>query len=125
VATQIIQINREPVLTLWAKVVSERLAYKTDEALSLAKAVTGLNAQSKGRRLGIYEVAREAGKAPLRAPRSGTQAIVTVLGRPVPIVQTKQGLRASIQGEDIEPESVGGYLEKKFGEALSEVESAM
>jgi hypothetical protein len=50
-----IKINRAPVLTLWAAVVAERLGYDEETALTLGKAVAGLNAQSKGRRLGIYE----------------------------------------------------------------------
>jgi hypothetical protein len=49
-----ISINRAPVLTLWAAVVAERLGFKKDEALSLGKALAGLNAQTKGRRLGIF-----------------------------------------------------------------------
>jgi hypothetical protein len=47
-----ISINRAPVLTLWAAVVAERLGYSEEEALSLGKALTGLTAQSKGRRHG-------------------------------------------------------------------------
>ena len=50
-----ILINRAPVLTLWAAVVAERLGFKHDEALSLGTALAGLNAQSKGRRLGIFK----------------------------------------------------------------------
>ena len=50
-----ILINRAPVLTLWAAVVAERLGFKPDEALSLGKALAGLNAQSKGRRLGVFK----------------------------------------------------------------------
>ncbi len=50
-----IQINRAPVLTLWVAVVAERLGFNDDEALSLGKALAGLNAQSKGRRLGIFK----------------------------------------------------------------------
>jgi hypothetical protein len=50
-----ILINRAPVLTLWAAVVAERLGFKPDEALSLGRALAGLNAQSKGRRLGIFK----------------------------------------------------------------------
>ena len=53
--TTTVQINRAPVLTLWATVVAERLGYSRDEALTLGKAVAGLNAQSKGRRLGIFK----------------------------------------------------------------------
>ena len=49
-----ILINRAPVLTLWAAVVAERLGFDRKEAFSLGKAVAGLTAQSKGRRLGIF-----------------------------------------------------------------------
>jgi hypothetical protein len=52
---QTISINRAPVLTRWAIVVAQRLGFDEDEALTLGKAVAGLNAQSKGRRLGIFK----------------------------------------------------------------------
>ena len=45
-----VEINRAPVLCLWAFVVARRLGYKKDEALTLAKGVTGLTAKSKGQR---------------------------------------------------------------------------
>jgi hypothetical protein len=122
---RIIKINRAPVMTLWAKVVSEQLGYKRDEALSLAKAVAGLNAQSKGRRLGIYGEQSEKEKARPKAPEAGEQAVVTVLGRPVPVTRTKAGIRATINGEEIDPASVQRYLEKKFGPSLPEVESEL
>ncbi len=51
-----ILINRAPVLTLWAITVAGRLGFDRDEALSLGKAVAGLTAQSKGRRLGVYKL---------------------------------------------------------------------
>ena len=54
---KIVQINRAPVLTLWAAVVAEALGFAPDEALTLGKAVAGLNAQAKGRRLGILQAA--------------------------------------------------------------------
>jgi len=43
-----VMINRAPVLTLWAAVVAEILAFEHDEALTLGRAVAGLNAYSKG-----------------------------------------------------------------------------
>jgi hypothetical protein len=52
---KMISINRTPDLTLWAAVVAERLGFDEDEALTLAKALAGLNAQAKGRRLGIFK----------------------------------------------------------------------
>ena len=58
-----ISINRAPVLTLWAAVVAERLGFHREEALTLGKALAGLNAQSKGRRLGIFKPHEEKHKA--------------------------------------------------------------
>ena len=57
-----ISINRAPVLTLWAAVVAQRLGFDEDEALTLSKAVAGLNAQAKGRRLGIFKPHEEEAK---------------------------------------------------------------
>ena len=68
-----IKINRAPVLTLWATIVAERLGYKKDEALTFGKAVAGLNAQSKGKRLGIYEEKTEEESAARRQPRCGVR----------------------------------------------------
>ena len=50
-----IEINRAPVLTLWAAVVAERLGFDWEEALTLGRAVAGLNAYSKGKALGLFE----------------------------------------------------------------------
>ena len=47
-----IKINRAPVLTLWAAVVAERLGYERETALTLGKAVAGLNAAGEGRAAG-------------------------------------------------------------------------
>jgi hypothetical protein len=55
--------NRAPVLTLWATVVAERLGFDRDEALSLGKALAGPNAQTNGRRLGIFQPAEEKSAA--------------------------------------------------------------
>lgn len=56
-----VKINRAPVMTLWAAVVAERLGFDWKEAITLDRGVAGLNAQSKGRRLGIFEPAEEKG----------------------------------------------------------------
>ena len=44
-ANKKVKINRAPVLTLWATVVAERLGYDEETALTLGKAVAGLNAR--------------------------------------------------------------------------------
>lgn len=61
-ASKTISINRAPVLTLWAAVVAQRLGFNEAEALTLGRAVAGLNAQSKGRRLGLFNPAEEKPK---------------------------------------------------------------
>lgn len=117
-------INRAPVLTLWAAVVAERLGFNHDEALSLGKALAGLNAQSKGRRLGIFKpTPRELKKA--REGKRGEEFWVDLLGRGLPAVNTDQGLRAVVKSEPIEPEGVERYLEAKFGDALPRLRKAM
>lgn len=120
-----IKINRAPVLTLWAAIVAERMGYKKDEALTFGKAVAGLNAQSKGKRLGIYEEKTEDEKKDKKKEKAVKTEFVEVLGRGVPAIKTKQGLRASIKGEEIEPESVERYLKGKFGDDLDDARTAM
>jgi hypothetical protein len=122
-----VKINRAPVLTLWATVVAERQGYNRDAALTLGKGVAGLNAQSKGRKLGIFEESKEDKKEE-REPKkrtAGEKYSVTVLGRPVPVVETDEGVRATIKGEAIKPDSVQRYLENKFGDKLADVQDAM
>lgn len=121
-----IKINRAPVLTLWAAVVAERLGYNKNEALTLGKAVAGLNAQSKGRRLGIYEEKTEEEKEQEKKKEKPVKLeFIEILGRGVPALKTPQGLRAAIKGEEIDPQSVEKYLRQKFGEELDEARAAM
>ena len=125
-ANKKIKINRAPVLTLWATIVAERMGYKKDEALTFGKAVAGLNAQSKGRKLGIYEEKTEDDKKEEKKKEKPVKTeFIEILGRGVPAVKTKQGLRAAIKGEEIDPEDVERYLRGKFGDDLDEARSAM
>jgi hypothetical protein len=120
-----ILINRASVLiTLWAATVAERLGFDQDEALSLGKAVTGLNAQSKGQRLGIYKPASEEVKK-ARARERGEQFSIEICGRSVPAVKTTDGVRAVAKNKPIEAESVERYLERKFGESLGTARAAI
>ena len=125
-ATKKIKINRAPVLTLWAAVVAERLGYDEKTALTLGKAVAGLNAQSKGRKLGIYEEkTEEEKKEEKKKEKPAKVEFIEVLGREVPAVKTPRGLRAAINGEAIHAGGVESYLEKKFGEELEDTRAAM
>src|SRR5262249_34910733 len=97
---EVVKINRAPVLTLWAALVAEKLGHSHETALTLGKAVAGMNAQSKGRRLGIYPEPDEEERKKRRARAPATH--VELLGRRVPIVRTPRGPRAAKDGK---PES--------------------
>ncbi len=121
-----IKINRAPVLTLWATIVAERLGYDEQTALTLGKAVAGLNAQSKGRRLGIYEEKTEEEKKEERRKEKPVELdFIELLGRGIPVAKTPLGLRAAIKGEQIDPGGVEKYLKQKFGDNLDEARAAM
>jgi len=120
--TKKIKINRAPVMTLWAAVVAERLGHDHDTALTLGKAVAGLNAQSKGRRLGIFEENPEKKKKKSKKAEPKQQVPVMLLGRAVPTVRTKDGLRALTKDESLTPQSVQRYLDLKFRDDLSDVQ---
>lgn len=123
-AAKKILINRAPVLTLWAAIVAERLGFNREEALSLGKALAGLNAHSKGLRLGVFKpTPKELTR--LRRHESTEQFRVELLGRALPAVVTNHGVRALAKTNPIEPESVQSYLESKFGDALTEAQKAM
>jgi signal transduction histidine kinase len=89
-------VNRAPVLTLWARLVAERLGHPRATALTLGKAVAGLNAQSKGRRLGINEEpAKQAAKGKPSASSGGPEASIALLGREEP-VDIRRGLTETL-----------------------------
>lgn len=116
-------INRAPVLTLWASVVAVRQGHDEESALTLGQALAALNAQSKGRRLGIYEAGDT--QAEEKTKKIAGHAAVRLLGRDIPVVKASGGIRAAPGGEAIKPEAVTSYLEKKFGEHLEAAKAAM
>jgi hypothetical protein len=121
---QTISINRAPVLTLWASVVAERLGFNENEALSLGRALAGLNAQAKGRRLGIFRPHEEKPHK-AREKEHGEEFWIELCGRPIPARNTEDGIRAVQDTQVIEPDGVQRYLEGKFGDNLSQVRTAM
>jgi hypothetical protein len=119
-----VSINRAPVLTLWAAVVAQRLGFDDDEALTLGRAVAGLHAQAKGRRLGIFKPHEEKAKK-VREKERGERFRIEVCGRAVPATNTEDGIRAVRGRKPIDPDSVRRYLGNKFGDDLKAVRSAM
>lgn len=122
----VVLVNRAPVLTLWGGVVAERLGFDRDEALTLGRAIAGLNAQSKGRSLGIFKPGEKgAARKKRRTTKEGEALRIELLRRAVPAVRTREGVRAVAKDRPIDPASVERYLESKFGDALARVRRAM
>lgn len=123
-----LRINRAPVLTLWAAVVAERLGSPWETALTCGKAVAGMTAHAKGVRLGIYAPSEERPHEAAPPPPPGATGKVRalpLLGRQVPVVPTKDGLRAISKGEIAKPASVARYVTTRFGDQLDPVLAAM
>jgi hypothetical protein len=122
---KLVTVNRAPVLTLWGAVVAERLGFDRDAALSLGKCLAGLNAQAKGRSLGIFGPPKAVeSSVPKKAPL-GEEFWVEVCGRPLPAKKTADGIRAVVGSEPIDPAGVQKYLQQKLGEDLPAVRDAM
>lgn len=122
---QAVEINRAPVLTLWAAVVANRLGFTWDESLTLGRAVAGLNAYSKGKSLGLYKPRPKETRERRRKMSRGERISVDLLNRAVPCVQTDDGVRALSKDKPIDPDSVTRYLEGKFEDALGDAKTAM
>jgi hypothetical protein len=120
-----VTVNRAPVLTLWAAVVAGRLGFDRDEALTMGRVVAGLNAYTKGRSLGIFKPVPEEVQREGRRLAPGAVMHLALLHRAVPLVRTRDGLRALAKGKPVSPDSVQRYLERRFGDALGAVEDAM
>jgi hypothetical protein len=120
-----VMVNWAPVLTLWAAVVAEVLGFEHDEALTLGRAVAGLNAFSKGVSLGFFQPTPREVKEQRRKMRKDETVTVDLLHQAVPAKHTDEGLRALSGVSLIDPESLRKYLEGKFGDALEDVSNAM
>jgi hypothetical protein len=121
-----VMMNRAPVLTLWAAVVAQRMGFDWEAALSLGKGLAGLNAQSKGRMLGIFGLPKspERGKPPSKMGL-GEEFWIKLCGRGIPAKLTEEGVRAVVRDKPIAADNVRKYLESKFGDALKPVTAAM
>ena len=121
-----ILINRAPVLTLWVAVVAEALGYERYTAFTLGKGLAGLNAQSKGRFLGIYG-RRESpeGEPSPKKTGLGEEFWIEICERSIPVKNTEDGVRAVIKDEPIDPCSVEKYLRSKFGKHYETVRMVM
>jgi hypothetical protein len=116
-----IEINRAPVLTLWIAVVAERMGHTWGTALTIGKVFAGLNAQAKGRLIGIYPEP----SGPSRKRGLGEGYWVHIGDRGIPMQNLPDGPRAVVKDKPTDPKSVETYLAKAFGESLPAARGAM
>ena len=121
-----LEINRAPVLTLWAVVVAERLGHPADTALTLGRAVAGSAARVKARNIGREERKADRDADTTRLRPDHVTAPAFLLGKAIRLLPTTDGeLRAADGEQPADPVSVQRYLAKAFGEHLDAVRQAM
>ncbi|KAK9847254.1 hypothetical protein WJX84_000566 [Apatococcus fuscideae] len=121
-----VQVNRAPVITLWAAVVAQRQGHSRDAALTFGKYISGMLAQSKGRSIGIYEddskPEEEKSEAKRKEEEAGVQR-VDVFGMSVKAVKVGEELRAAeSNNKPSSPKATEGYLQRAFGDRYKDVE---
>ena len=122
-----IQVNRAPVLALWATVVAEALGHPSDTALTLGKCVTGSSARIKAKSIGLLDEAMEASErlAQAEALKPAVE-VVMLLGREIPVLLTPDGThRANEKGKPMAAQGARSYIARAFGDRLNEVRDEM
>ncbi len=119
----VIQVNRAPVLTLWAAIVAERLGHDADAAITLGRAVAGSSARIKARAIGLEEKREDSGVGDAAKP--APRQTVHLLGRDLPVAERNGSPYALDHGKPAAPRPAHAYVEKAFGEHLPAVRKAM
>ncbi|KAG5342547.1 hypothetical protein C0989_000675 [Termitomyces sp. Mn162] len=134
------EVNRAPIMTLWAMTVAERLGFRREEALSIASVYTEMNAMTKGVSLGIYQNRKEQGR---EAVKGGSQSYIEFMGRRMwvsvsrysqhtshqstrPLYRTQmQQWRALSDGAPVEPSSAFSYVSRAFRQTTPYITGAL
>eukprot|EP00249_Psilotum_nudum_P003581 c17039_g1_i1 orf=104-820(-) len=120
-----VMVNRAPVLTLWVATVAQREGYTFEEGVSFGRAIAGMLAHAKGRKLGLYEE-RDHEKRK-RKRKTGEVERFEVFGMTIAGSATPEGARLAHhhKGQPISPSSVEAYLHKAFASNYQSVKDAM
>jgi hypothetical protein len=105
--------------------VANHLGYDWDTSLTIGKVFAGLNAQAKGRMIGIFSSPNASGDGRPKKYGLGEGFWIRIGGRGIPMKSVEEGARAVVKDKPIDPKSVQTYLEKAFGDALGSVREAM
>ena len=108
-----IKVNRAPVLTMWVAAVAERQGFTFDEAVTFGKAISGLFAHSKGKKIGVIEDTPKDPEAEADKKKAKMEKF-EVFGNSVYGKTTEKGRFALESGKAIAPNSVKAYLHRAF-----------
>lgn len=132
--SDVVVVNRAPVLTLWGAIVSHREGQcreppvTWEEALTYGKAVANLCARTKGTKLGLMEANRNNQSEPyqqsLKKHKSNFGA-VKVFGTSLEVSTVNGRLYGVEDGHPVSPSRVLSYLENSFGANLPRVKQAL
>jgi hypothetical protein len=122
---RLIEINQEPVLTLWAAIVAERLGFDREEALTIGQAVAGSTAHGQSANPGLYQPTPSDLGVQRKRLAIGDELRIEFLQRAVSVSRTRRGLRALDTNNPIDPASVEHHLASEFGSSLGAAREAM
>lgn len=118
-----IKVNRAPVLTMWVAAVAERQGFTFDEAVTFGKAISGLFAHSKGKRIGVIDEAPKDAEAETDKKKAKMEKF-DVFGNSIYGKTTDKGRFALESGKAIAPNTVKAYLHRAFKDDYDRVREA-
>jgi hypothetical protein len=98
---------------MWVAAVAERQGFTFDEAVTFGKAISGLFAQSKGKKIGVIEDTPKDPEAESDKKKAKKEKF-DVFGNSVYGKTTEKGRFALESGKAIAPNSVKAYLHRAF-----------
>lgn len=116
-------VNRAPVMTAWAVILLERLAFTRTEALSLAHCYVNHTSTMRGISLGIIPASERDKAVNIVGPN---QPHFELMGVKIPVMHMKDGTYRGISGgEIIGPEKAFNYLRRSMAQTLPSVFGAL
>jgi hypothetical protein len=122
-----IQVNRAPVLALWATIVAETLGHHPDTAVTLGRYVTSASARIKARSIGMLDEAMEATeRLALAEALRPDLTVIVLLGREIPVLLHEDGRhRANEKGKPMAAHGCRVYIARALRDRLDEVRAEM
>ncbi|KAN0061810.1 hypothetical protein ACQY0O_005803 [Thecaphora frezii] len=116
-------VNRAPVMTVWATILLERLAFSRAEALSLAHCYVNYTSTMRGVSLRILPASEREKTVNNVGPN---QPHFELMGVRIPVMQMQDSTYRGISaGEVVGPEKAFNYMRRSMAQTLSSVFGAL